>query len=669
MIRLISITLCLWLAATNLFAQTCSTAGQTPSSAFPVCGTSTFTQTTVPKCGGRLLPAPHCPGDGLSDINPFFYKFTCFESGTLGLLITPKNMGDDYDWELYDVTGKDPNAIYSDGSLVVASNWSGEPGKTGASNAGTQLLVCGGYGKPLFSRMPTVQKGHDYLLLVSHFDGDSQSGYTLSFGGGTAVITDSTEPRLKSADANCGGDVIRVKLNKKMRCNSLALNGSDFSITASGITIISARGINCNNGFDTDSIELQLSAPLAPGTYTVRAKNGTDGNTILDYCDQPIPTTDNVSVLVLPRVPTPMDSLVPLRCAPQTLSLIFRKPMLCTSVAPDGSDFSITGTYPVAITGARGSCSNGSPHSKEIIITLAQPLQQEGSFTLTLKRGSDGNTVLDECSAETPAGSTITFTVKDTVNAGFTYNILYGCEKDTISFAHPGGDGINSWQWNLDDGQASTAQNPQGIYTVFDEKNIELIVTNGFCSDTASQSVLLDNFIKADFSVFEDLCPNEAVQFTGTPQGNVIAHDWSFGDGASAHIQAPAHTYAQPQRETPFLVRYTVTNDIGCQSTATKQVKVYSSCYLAVPNAFTPNRDGKNDQLKVLNAIKAENLEFKVFNRWGQLLFSTKNWKQGWDGNLNSHQQPPGVYVWFLAYTDRDTRQKREMKGTVTLIR
>jgi gliding motility-associated-like protein len=98
-------------------------------------------------------------------------------------------------------------------------------------------------------------------------------------------------------------------------------------------------------------------------------------------------------------------------------------------------------------------------------------------------------------------------------------------------------------------------------------------------------------------------------------------------------------------------------------------VIIYTSCLLVLPNAFTPNRDGRNDWFYPLNAIKAEQLEFVVYNRWGQELYRTNNWKQGWDGTYRGQPQPTGVYVWMLRYTDRDTKQKKEQKGTVTLIR
>ena len=200
---------------------TCTTLGQTPETAFPVCAGVPFPQTSVPVCGGALLFAPGCSGTDLKDTNPYYYKFTCFTSGTLGFTITPVNPNDDYDWQLFDVTNQPASAIYTNNSLFVACNWSGEVGTTGTSSAGASLTVCattpGSPFRPLFSSMPNLIAGHNYLLMISHFSGSDQSGYDLGFSGGTAVIIDPLDPHILSASASCDATKIMVKLNKKMK--------------------------------------------------------------------------------------------------------------------------------------------------------------------------------------------------------------------------------------------------------------------------------------------------------------------------------------------------------------------------------------------------------------------------------------------------------------------
>src|SRR6476659_2191148 len=109
-------------------SQVCTAPGQLPSTAFPVCGTTTFQQTTVPICSTHDLFVPGCSGTGgalYRDKNPYWYKFTCYASGTLGFVITPKDLGDDYDWQLYDITGHNPDDVFSNNSLIVTGNWAG----------------------------------------------------------------------------------------------------------------------------------------------------------------------------------------------------------------------------------------------------------------------------------------------------------------------------------------------------------------------------------------------------------------------------------------------------------------------------------------------------------------------------------------------------------------
>ena len=217
-------------------AQACTTLGQNPSTAFPVCGTTTFDQTTVPICATNDLSVPGCSGNGgalYQNKNPFWYKFTCYQSGSLGFVITPNDLTEDYDWQLYDITGRNPDDVYTDPSLVITGNWSGSSGLTGASSSGNSAISCASVptdNVPTFARWPDLVAGHDYILLISHFS-DSQSGYSLSFGGGTAVITDPTLPHLQNATPDCDGKKITLKLNKNMRCSSLTSPGTEFSIS------------------------------------------------------------------------------------------------------------------------------------------------------------------------------------------------------------------------------------------------------------------------------------------------------------------------------------------------------------------------------------------------------------------------------------------------------
>lgn len=666
------------LFAATLQAQQCTALGQNPGTAFPVCGTTLFNQTTVPICGSNSLVVPGCPGPprgaDYRNKNPFWYKFTCYQSGTLGFLITPLDLGDDYDWQLYDITGRDPEEVYTNSSLIVTGNWAGTYGATGASNSGLNFIQCASApeeNKNSFARMPNLIEGHEYILLVSHYT-ETQSGYGLSFGGGTAVITDPKLPALLDGEAACDGQQIRIRLNKKMKCKSLAGNGSDFTITAPGpgISIVSAVATQCGTGFDMDMLTLTTNVPMPPGTYTVNIKNGADGNTLLDNCDRNIAVGDKVSFTVFPLIPTPMDSLTKLKCAPNTLELVFKKLMRCNTVAPDGSDFEVIGgPVPVTVSGAAGiNCVDGL--SKKISVQLSGPIQVGGFYTIRLKTGTDGNTIFDECNQQTPAGSQIVFEAKDTVNAAFTYNIIYGCEKDVVQYLHNGANNVNSWTWLFDNNITNTTAQPIITYTDFRQKRAQLIVSNGVCSDTSMQNIFFDNLLVADFDISSIVCPNEPAKIVNNTIGTIVQWNWTFGNGSISNVKSPPPQSFPPLSANNYIAapQLIVLNNYGCYDTVSRPVKVVFSCYIAVPKAFTPNGDGVNDELYPLSAYKANNLEFSVYNRFGQRLFYSNDWTKRWDGKFRGQGADPGTYVWMLSYTDAAGRRVNQ-KGSSVLIR
>lgn len=124
-----------------------------------------------------------------------------------------------------------------------------------------------------------------------------------------------------------------------------------------------------------------------------------------------------------------------------------------------------------------------------------------------------------------------------------------------------------------------------------------------------------------------------------------------------------------PQNDITYRVR--VSNNVGCFDEDTIRVHVY---FIApgfnVPNAFTPNGDGRNDRFRPI-AIGMKSIDvFRVYNRWGQLVYSNNNIEKGsgWDGTFRGKGQDPGTYVWYAEGVDyQNIRVKR--KGTVVLIR
>jgi FOG: PKD repeat len=641
--------------------------GQQPTTAFPVCGQSTFSQSKVPF--GANGPIDYAACHKPLDFCPFYYSFTCYVAGTLGFVITPDSTDTDYDWMLFDITSHNPNDIFKS-LLVVTGNWSGTFGLTGAKDGGSTHFECGSepaLNHPTFSTMPTLIKGHQYLLLVSNFS-ETESGYKLSFSGGTAGLNDPVPSHLQSAFMGCDKTRITVVLDKKVTCASLASDGSDFFLPSVSNSVIGASGLNCNNQFDMDSIQLTLSAPLPPGNYSVSTKQGTDGNTLLDDCGTPLASGENLAFTTLGNQETPLDSINPLQCAPKIIQLVFSSPVQCASLAADGSDFNINGNAPVEIIKASADCANGLTNT--INLELNSPIVAGGKYLVTLNTGSDGNSILNACGIATHPGSSISVQIKDTVSAAFDYSIAYGCKYDTINILYETRNGVNQWQWQNDGQNSSSLPEPSFAESGFGSKRIKHTVSNGFCSDTVSQSVELDNALKAGFLSPGEVCPKKEIAFQNVSSGNVVAYYWDFGDGTTSNLETPPdHLFPDTWAGKTYDVSLAVRNSLGCYDTAVRQILKMQSCYLTVPNAFTPNGDGINDYLYPLNAFSATDLDFQVYNRYGQLVFETHDWTRKWDGTVSGVAQEFGTYIWVLKYTDIISGKKFLLRGTSVLIR
>ncbi len=123
--------------------------------------------------------------------------------------------------------------------------------------------------------------------------------------------------------------------------------------------------------------------------------------------------------------------------------------------------------------------------------------------------------------------------------------------------------------------------------------------------------------------------------------------------------------------ESTDTIRYKVlvTDQIGCLDSASILVKVFTTNpQIFVPTGFTPNNDGLNDILKPIG-VGIDRIEyFRIYNRWGQLVFSTTKNGQGWDGKISNKLQTTGTYAWIVKAVDY-TGKSVFQKGTTTLIR
>ena len=140
----------------------------------------------------------------------------------------------------------------------------------------------------------------------------------------------------------------------------------------------------------------------------------------------------------------------------------------------------------------------------------------------------------------------------------------------------------------------------------------------------------------------------------------------SIGSGVNLN---PFLTEAPGVDEDGTIFQYSVLiiDAIGCQDTASIQILVKDSAF-ELPNAFTPDGDGVNDRFRLLKNQGVTIVEFRVFNRWGQMVYDNESGDAGWDGNYKGKQSPSDAYAYVILLRLGDG-QEVLLKGEVTLLR
>ena len=228
------------------------------------------------------------------------------------------------------------------------------------------------------------------------------------------------------------------------------------------------------------------------------------------------------------------------------------------------------------------------------------------------------------------------------------------CKGDTLKlFA---GNGFHSYNWL--NGRANTALYPvieEGVYTVTVKDNCDRSYY-----DTI-KIILIDKKINlgADISI----CKKETVQLT--VKGNFSSFTWT--PSYNINNTSSSRVIISPEITTAYKV--TALTPEGCITKDTILVTV-KDCPLDffIPDAFTPNNDGKNDIFKPIVTAPLEQYAFSIFNRWGQRIFYTTEISKGWNGKLGGIDQQTDNFVWICTYKfyDQPTLFK---KGTLLLIR
>lgn len=246
-----------------------------------------------------------------------------------------------------------------------------------------------------------------------------------------------------------------------------------------------------------------------------------------------------------------------------------------------------------------------------------------------------------------------------------------GCVPLCVSFTCQAVTALQSCVWDFGTGGSSVGNVVSKCYEKDGPFTIKAIYTdiNG-CSNSSTYSVVAHPIPSADFN-FAPQKPveGEDVQFTNASYGPGTTFYWFFSHLKDSVIKdfSPTMIY---QTQGGYAVALITVSDKGCRDTITKAVMVGEDYGLYVPNAFTPNGDGVNDVFfpKGFGIVK---YELNIFDRWGERLFTTNKFEEGWPGNYTGRTEdivPNGVYVWQIRLVNVMGKSK-ELTGKVTVTK
>ena len=251
----------------------------------------------------------------------------------------------------------------------------------------------------------------------------------------------------------------------------------------------------------------------------------------------------------------------------------------------------------------------------------------------------------------------------------FKGNKLDGCVPENFIFSNLSvAPDSSKYVWYFGDSTSVIGENINHTYNLVDSFTVKCIVTSPQgCID----SLVKEKYISvkatplADFTFAENskFFPDFSISFLNKSV-NSTTYYWEFGDLSYSGLSDPKHTYADSGK---FEICLTSSTSKYCTSKLCNSIKIISSKYLVLPSAFSPNGDSQNDEFKLLGGPCKE-LNFRIFNEWGNLIFESNSQEDGWDGTFKGDILPMGTYNYAITGLTVDEKEIN-LTGFVNLTR
>jgi gliding motility-associated-like protein len=192
------------------------------------------------------------------------------------------------------------------------------------------------------------------------------------------------------------------------------------------------------------------------------------------------------------------------------------------------------------------------------------------------------------------------------------------------------------------------------------------------CTDTAVSVLTVHPNPVANIGAEPFLLTSDSpnVTFTNLSSGQLIS-TWDFGDGTITEESNSTFEYQYPFDEGNYTVGLVVESQYGCLDSTTQLIQVKGDVLYYVPNAFTPDGDEHNNTFSPVftSGYIPGSYQFDIYNRWGELIFSSQNPEIGWDGYYNFVKCGEGMYAYNIRFVVSSTGELRSVFGHVNLLK
>jgi gliding motility-associated-like protein len=232
--------------------------------------------------------------------------------------------------------------------------------------------------------------------------------------------------------------------------------------------------------------------------------------------------------------------------------------------------------------------------------------------------------------------------------------------------------GATIYQWGISPVVSNSSSN-QNLVSPSQTSTYEVIGLNIYsCSDTVESTVIVHPNPIADFSVDRTLLTSDdpTITISNLSSGNVI-NFWDFGDDNQIINNSNTIDYSYPFSEGDYLIELIVSSIYGCLDSTEKLIQIKGDDIYYVPNCFTPDGDEFNNSFLPIftSGFDPANYELTIYNRWGEIIFVSKNHLKPWDGTYNNKVCKEGLYTFTIKYKNPEIDRFKIISGHINLLR